>query len=155
MRSLVLTVAVAALLSSIAGFCLHVFSAEWLQHWIAARMEGRAMVSSWDVRVPAAISAIEIGLGASLTYWLLRSRFPALGWARGGLCLAGLILMIKGNLIRQPLMNFLVGNPVEVVAVQDGMVWLTWAVMGWIIAGVFALFDRQNRQDNSLKVQEA
>ena len=113
------------------------------------------MVSSWDVRVPAAISAIEIGLGASLTYWLLRSRFPALGWARGGLCLAGLILMIKGSLIRQPLMNSLVGNPVEVVAVQDGMVWLTWAVMGWIIAGVFALFDRQNRQDNSLIVQEA
>ena len=155
MRSLILTVALAALLSSAAGFCLHVFSAEWLQHWIAGQMAGRDMVSSWDVRVPAAISAIEIGLGATLVYWLLHGRFPGLGWGLGGLCLAGLILMIKGNLIRQPLMNVLVGNPLEVVAVQDGMVWLTWAVMGWTIAGVFAVLDRQPTDKPASKVQEA
>ena len=38
-----------------------------------------------------------------------------------------MVLMIKGNLVRQPLMNLLVGNPVEVVAIQDGLTWLTWA----------------------------
>lgn len=151
MRSGFLTIVAAAVPASAAGFYLHVFSAEWVQRFVSALMEGKTVAPSWDVRVPAAISSIEIGLGAAFCYWLLRHRFPHMGWVRGGLLLAGLVLMIKGNLVRQPVMNLLVGNPVEVVAIQDGLTWLTWGLMGWIIALVFALAERRQRAAQPLK----
>jgi len=151
MRSSLPSIAVASVLAAATGFCLHVFSAEWVQHRVATLMDGKEVMSSWDVRIPAAISSIEIGLGAALCYWLIRSRFPNLGWFRGGLCLTALVLMIKGNLIRQPLMNFLIGNPIEVVAVQDGITWLIWGLMGWTVAAVFAVLDQRLRTAPKLK----
>ena len=40
-----------------------------------------------------------------------------------------LLLAAQGSLFRQPLMDFIIGNPLSVVAVQDGVTWVVWLVM--------------------------
>lgn len=127
-------VIVAAVLSAAAGFIIHVFSVEAIEHYVASVMAGRQVAPSWDVRVPAALSSIEQGLALVALYLLLRCRFPRLGTLRRGLLGAVLALALGGNLVRQPMMNLLIGNPLNVTAVQDGMTWLVWGVMGMIVA---------------------
>jgi hypothetical protein len=116
------------------GFTLHVFAVEWVDPYVASIMAGRTVSPSWDVRVPAALSSIEQGLALAMLYLLLRARLPfTTTFVRAAL--TGLLtLALAGDLIRQPMMNLLVGNPVEVVAVQDGSVWVIRLVMALIAA---------------------
>lgn len=126
----------AAVASAAIGFVIHVFSVEVVEHYVASVMAGRQVAPSWDVRVPAALSSIEQGLALVTLYLLVRSRLPSLGTLARGLLVAVIALALGGNLVRQPLMNLLIGNPLEVVAVQGGMTWLIWGVMGIIAASV-------------------
>ncbi|MES0884687.1 hypothetical protein [Roseibium sp. SCP14] len=135
----------AAALAAAGGFVIHVFTVEWIHEWVAGQMAGKTVQSSWDVRIPAAISSIEIGLALTFCYGLLKYRFPGLRWWIGGLGLGCLMLAVQGRLIRQPLMNWLVGNPVEVVLVQDGIAWLTWLVMALTVAFVVELMPMRHR----------
>lgn len=132
--------AIAAVLGAGIGFVIHVFSVEVVERHVAAIMAGRNVAPSWDVRIPAALSSIEQGLALALIYLLLRRRFPGLGTLRRALLTAALALALAGNLIRQPLMNLLIGNPLEVVAVQDGVTWLIWLVMSLVVAACLDLF---------------
>jgi hypothetical protein len=43
------------------------------------------------------------------------------------------VLMIKGELMRQPLMNILVGNPYSIALFQQSQVWITNYIMAFII----------------------
>ncbi|MEM9634602.1 MAG: hypothetical protein AAGA50_24950 [Pseudomonadota bacterium] len=129
----------AASLAAAAGFVIHVFTVEWIHEWVAGQMAGKTVQPSWDVRVPAALSSMEMGLALTICYALLKYRFPGLRWWIGGFGLGCLMLAVQGRLLRQPLMNWLVGNPIEVVLVQDGIAWLTWLVMALIVAFVFEL----------------
>lgn len=127
-------VAAAAVLSAGFGFALHVFGAEVVTRYVAAQMAGRQVTPSWDVRIPAALSSIEQGIAVALLYLLVRSGLPALGTIRRGLLVGLLSLALGGNLLRQPMMNLLIGNPLAVVAVQDGITWVIWLAMGLITA---------------------
>lgn len=137
-------VVVAAALSAAFGFVLHVFATEVVERYVASVMAGRQITPSWDVRVPAMLSSIEQGIALALLYLLVRARFPLLGTLRRALLVGLLTLALGGSLIRQPMMNLLIGNPPSVVAVQDGMTWLIWAVMGLITAVVLDLFMPQS-----------
>lgn len=137
-------VVVAAALSAAFGFVLHVLATEVVERYVASVMAGRQITPSWDVRVPAMLSSIEQGIALALLYLLVRARFPLLGTLRRALLVGLLTLALGGSLIRQPMMNLLIGNPPSVVAVQDGMTWLIWAVMGLITAVVLDLFMPQS-----------
>ena len=67
------------------------------------------------------------------------SRARRLLYATSGLLAGGLVLALSGSLIRQPMMNLLIGNPLAVVAVQDGITWLIWLAMGLIAAACLDL----------------
>ena len=125
---------IAATLAAGIGFTLHVFSAEVITEYVAATMAGRHVAPSWDIRIPAALSSIEQGLALVVLYLLLRLRFPWLSTLWRGLLVTMLALALGGNLIRQPMMDLLIGNPLSVVAVQDGITWLIWIIMGLIVA---------------------
>lgn len=127
-------VVVGGALSAAAGFVAHVFSVEVITPYVASVMAGRHVAPSWDVRIPAALSSIEQGIALALLYLLLRSSLPSLGTLWRGVLVGLLALALHGALVRQPMMDLLIGNPLGIVAVQDGMTWLIWLAMGLITA---------------------
>ena len=86
-----------------------------------------------DVTLPAAVTSIEYGVALYVLYFLVRSRLPKLSVLAKTLLLAALGLALEGNLFRMPIMQLVIGNPLSVVVVQQGSVWLTW------VAACFAL----------------
>lgn len=126
--------------ASATGFVIHLISAEPVASWVARRMAGQSVAPSWDVAIPAALSSIETGIGMTILYALCRSRLRWLGTALSGLIVGLLLLAVMGRLIRQPLMDFIVGNPLDVVLVQNGMGWLTWLATALVTAWCYEAF---------------
>jgi hypothetical protein len=128
---------VAALAVAATGFVIHVGSQAWVQSWVTERMQGRDVRASWDVRYFALITSIEVGIGLVILYALVRGAMPFKSPALRGLLLGVVLLAVMGKLVRQPVMNLLIGNPLSVVAVQDGVSWLLWPAVSVVVAVVF------------------
>lgn len=111
-----------AIAVSIIAFSIHVATTEWIDNFVAASMKGNTVISSWDVRYLAAITSIETGCGLVLLYSLIRTNLPANSSLARGLMTSILLLMVAGRLIRQPIMDLAIGNPLPVVLVQDGII---------------------------------
>lgn len=135
--STLLACAVAAVMASAAGFAFHVAAEERLQSWIAARMKGHSVSPSRSVLLPAALASIESGAGLVVLYVLVRENLPFENAILRGLTVGFLVLAITGRLFRQPIMNHLIGNPLKVVILQDGAVWINWLLMCVVLAAVY------------------
>ncbi len=122
---------VAAVASS-SSFIIHVLTVEWLPGWIGQQMEGKTISPSWDVRYIAMITSVEYGVAALLIYHFLRDKILAWGMPLVVLSLFALLAATHGALIRQPLMGYIVGNPIQVVLVQNGSKYLIWFLMAFI-----------------------
>lgn len=128
---------VAAIAGAATGFAIHLCTQAWVQGWVATQMAGRSVAPSWDVRFLAAATSLEIGVATAFVYVLVRKSLP--GWPtvfRGAL-LAALLLGVSGRLLRQPLMDLAIGNPLAVVLIQDGVAWLTWSALCVAVAVVY------------------
>lgn len=132
-----LVCAAAAVIASASGFAFHVVIEERLRSWVAARMKGHSVSPSRKVLFPAALTSIESGAGLVVLYILVRDNLPFENAILRGLIVGFLVLAVSGRLFRQPVMNRLVGNPLKVVLVQDGAVWINWLLMCVIIAAVY------------------
>lgn len=119
---------IAAVFASFVVFVIHVFSQEWIHAWVAGHVQGRQVTPSWEVRYVAAITAVETGIGLVLLYALIRQALPGKTSFVRGLTLGIILLAVMGRLFRQPFMDLLIGNPLAVVAVQDGISWVVWLV---------------------------
>ena len=124
--------AIAALASSL-GFIVHVFSAEWVQGWVAQIMQGRSVTPSWDVRYIATLTSLEYGASTIVLYWLIRDKVIKYGKFKAFITLSLLFTALHGALVRQPLMDYIIGNPVEVVLVQNALKWLVWILMSLVV----------------------
>jgi hypothetical protein len=125
---------IAASVSAAAGFAIHVVTLEPIHAWVSSQMQGQTVTASWDVRQIALLTSLESGIGLVLLYLLLRRALPAWSTLARGAMLGVLVLMTMGRLFRQPLMNLVIGNPLPVVAVQDGVSWAIWLLMGILVA---------------------
>ena len=85
----------------------------------------------------AALSSIEIGAAYGVLYALLRRATPTLRPIPRGLLLGALALAVSGQLLRQPLMNWIIGNPPRVALAMAIGPWLTSVAMGVVIAGLY------------------
>lgn len=137
---------VAALASAATGFVIHVGSQSWIQSWVAERMQGREVRPSWDVRYIALVTSVEVGIGLVILYALVRGSMPFKSPVLRGLLLGVLLLAVMGRLVRQPVMNLVIGNPLSVVVVQDGVSWLLWPTI-CVVAAV--VFDRLAPEQNA------
>ncbi|EKD54747.1 MAG: hypothetical protein ACD_60C00048G0010 [uncultured bacterium] len=72
-------------------------------------------------------------LGAAIIYYLMGDRLPTQSRFLRGIILGLLILLVKGQLIREPLMNFLLPNTMTEVLLQSTQVWLSNFAMAIII----------------------
>lgn len=90
-----------------------------------------------DVTLRAAISTIEYGIAYLCVYLLFRKLFA--NWSIAGRVAAAiaLCLAVSGALLRAPLMQLAIGNPLHVVLVQQGAQWLTVAVGCFVAAYVY------------------
>jgi len=131
---------VVAAVAAATGFIIHVASQEWLESWVSSQMQGHQVAASWDVRYLALVTSLEIGVGLVILYALVRPALPAKSSVGRGLILAVLLLAVMGRFVRQPLMNLAIGNPLPVVAVQDGTVWLLWLCICIVVATGYDFF---------------
>ncbi len=119
--------------ASLGGFVVHVTTVEWLPNWIGTQMNETQIQPSWDVRYIAAVTSIEYGLAAVGLYYLSREKLLAYGKLKAAAILSLLLIAINGVLIRQPLMDYIIGNPLHVTLVQNGFKWLPWILMSFIV----------------------
>ncbi len=124
---------VIAVIASSSSFVVHAISAEWLPGWIAMQMQGLSVQPSWSVRYVALITSIEYGVGATVLYILARDKLSKFGQAKAIVIFSVLLMAIHGAFVRQPLMDFLIGNPIHVVLVQNSFQWLVWIMMSLIV----------------------
>ena len=144
---------IAATLSSLSAFVIHVFSQEWVLAWITEHMQGHEdnVAEAWDVRYIAAVTSIETGIGLVVLYALLRPALPSKSSFVRGIILGILLLAVMGRLLRQPFMNLVSGNPLSVVIVQDGITWVVWLVASVIVALTYDWLSPRMGANNSFK----
>ena len=124
---------IVAAIASSCGFIVHVFSTEWLQGWVAEIMAGHEVSPSWDVRYIAMLTSLEYGISALILYWIIRDKLMPYGKFKAFVILSLLLTALHGALIRQPLMDFLIGNPLEVALLQNAFKWLVWILMSFVV----------------------
>jgi hypothetical protein len=117
----------------------HIILQQWAQPIISVRMSGvevarppygaliTAMAYSTAI-VPAFVAAVLFYYGGHL--------LPAHSRLAKGMWLALFILLVKGDLVRQPIMNALIGNPPTVVVLSDLHILAANLALG-IVIGLF------------------
>ena len=111
----------AAVLTSFTGFFIHVLDAEILEKWSAGQPAG--MTYSLPVTLLAAFTSIEIGIGLVLLYGLVRPVLKEYGLIVRGVIMAALLLAIRGSLLRQPLMDQVIGEASWQALMHDLLPW--------------------------------
>ena len=119
--------------ASSSSFVVHVISAEWLSVWVNNQMQNVVIEPSWNVRYVALITSIEYGIAAIFLYFLAREKLIKYGKFKACLIFSILLTAIHGAFIRQPFMDFIIGNPLQVVIAQNAFKWLVWFLMSVII----------------------
>ena len=139
-----LLILVPALAASAIGFLIHVSTLGPITQWVSQRMTGQHMDrDSPIVTATAFLTSIEIGIGIVVVYLLLRKALPVANiWLRA-LVLCVLLLAVQGRLIRQPLMDLLIGNPLSVVTLQDGITYSLWLAMSIVVVVLIETLDRR------------
>ena len=117
---------VAAVAASVVGFTVHKAFADLLPAWVSAHM-GSAQIKlppyGPEIVVPATLTSLESGLAYLAAYLLVRRATPHRSVLIRALLVAALSLALRGSLLRMPVMQLLVGNPVWVTLVQHAGVW--------------------------------
>jgi hypothetical protein len=121
-----------AVIASLTGFVVHVFTVEWLPDWISSQMQGTEVKPSWAVRYVAGITSIEYGIASIVLYHLARDKLIKFGKLKASIYLTLLLLALNAMLIRQPLMDYLIGNPLHVVIIQNIFKWLSLILLAFI-----------------------
>ncbi len=121
-----------AIIASLTGFVVHVFTVEWLPDWISSQMQGIEVQPPWAVRYVAGITSIEYGIATIVLYHLARDKLIKFGKLKASFYLSLLLLALNAMLIRQPLMDYLIGNPLHVAIVQNAFKWLSLIMMSFI-----------------------
>ncbi|MCF6318337.1 MAG: hypothetical protein L3J83_03515 [Proteobacteria bacterium] len=133
-----------AIIASATAFVIHVATVEWLPGWISEQMQGTEVKASWAVRYVAGITSIEYGIATIVLYYLARDKLMKFGKLKAAVFLSILLLALSAMLIRQPLMDYLVGNPFHVAIVQNVFKWLSLILMSFItVYGYEFIFRRE------------
>jgi hypothetical protein len=118
---------VPTLAASAVAFGLHRVLADLVPGWMAGRMEGvqvRQPPYGPEVAVPAMLTCVEYGAALLAAYALLRRATPRASVFVRALLLAVLCLALQGAVLRMPVMQLVIGNPLLVTLVQHAAIWV-------------------------------
>ena len=132
-----LRIILAIVIASFISLSIHIFLLGWIKPIIALKMQGIIIphppysqfinfMAYATIFIP--VSAVSFG------YYIVGDRISCDNRLLKGLILGTFILLIKGALIREPLMNLLVGNPTTIVLLQQSQVWISNFSMAIVIA---------------------
>jgi len=88
------------------------------------------------IDVIAYLTKPEEAIGVAILYYLMGDRLPTRSRLLKGILLALILLLVKGQLIRQPLMNWLLPNTLKEVFLYQLQVWLSNFAMAMIITWI-------------------
>jgi hypothetical protein len=144
MKKIVL-IFIPAVLASAVGFLIHVSTLGPITAWVAQRMTGQVLDrNSLAVTGIAFLTSVEIGIGVVIVYLSLRKSLSTTNvWLRA-LVLWILLLAVQGRLVRQPFMDLFIGNPLSVVALQDGITYLLWFAMSIVVVWMVEVLDKRH-----------
>jgi hypothetical protein len=94
------------------------------------------------VRYIAAITSIEYGLAAIGLYYLGREKLLSFGKFKSALLFSMLLMAIHGVFVRQPLMDFVIGNPLHVTLIQNAFQWLPWILTAFVVVYGYELINK-------------
>ncbi|MCP3922077.1 MAG: hypothetical protein GY714_05760 [Desulfobacterales bacterium] len=136
---------VIAIVASMSSFVVHIATVDWLPVWIGNQMQGINIQPSWSVRYVAAVTSVEYGLAGIVLYSLAREKLLVFGTFKTAIIFSILLASIHGAFVRQPLMDYLVGNPMHVALVQNAFKWLIWLIMSFVIVYGYEFIVKRNR----------
>lgn len=129
----------AACLCTALAMTVHIKLQHFCVQYVSTHMEGVTVAHApynTFITSMAYLTFVVQALVVCFAYYLVRDYMPCKS-AFGRGCLFGLFIMLmNGELLRQPFMNYLVGNPVLVILVQQGQVWISTLVASIVIAWV-------------------
>ncbi|MEM7706162.1 MAG: hypothetical protein AAF358_11445 [Pseudomonadota bacterium] len=154
-RSFLIRASLATLVATAVGFSIHVIYGEGvLQDYIQRAAQAGRLDSLVSEPLPLPIVAIAFvtalipyAFKVLIYYWaghLLPGRNPFLKGLSYGILLLGL----DHSLIRMPVMNFVVGNPADVVLLMSAEAWSIALISGLIIAFIVPLRNSEHGSSN-------
>ncbi|VVD82732.1 hypothetical protein PHO31112_01196 [Pandoraea horticolens] len=130
--------ALTAALTCLTGFTLHVLDVDILEKWLAGQPMGPSY--SLSVTLLAALTSIEVGIGLVLLYGLIRPMLKRQSLIARGLVMALLLLASQGRLLRQLVMDQVVGGLAWQGLIRDLVPWLIWMVMCLVLVWAYERF---------------
>ena len=155
----------ATIVAAVIGFAIHVLYGQGLamEYVQSAAQEGRLNeiiqqpYPAWLVTV-AAITALIPTFGKVLLYVLIQDKLPVSSNIGRGLLFGLVLLAIDDALLRMPIMSVVVGNPFDVMLVQNFEGWVIPLIMGLVIAHILPerwSASAPNKQRNADSVADA
>jgi hypothetical protein len=135
-KSQITSIIIPAIIASLAGLSLHIIMLKELTPYITSTLNNTTILKPpypIYINISAYITAILPGFGLALLYYFIRPYFSIKSKVARGILLGLFVLLIKGELIRQPIMNILVGNPISIALLQQSQIWLTSLVMSLLV----------------------
>ncbi|MEQ1975852.1 hypothetical protein [Xenorhabdus sp. SGI240] len=117
---------IVSIFTAFIGFIVHVINVELLIPYIRSEVNNVSVLPSWDVRYLAAFTSIETGFGITILYIFIKRGMPTYNSFTRGIIMWLLELAIMGRLVRQPLMDFAIGNPFLISILQNSISWVNW-----------------------------
>lgn len=142
MKITYLRIALATALAAIILFVIHVYYGHGLaQAYVDAAYKGRPSVVSREPYPPlvfwTAFATEVIPLfGIAVMYLLVQDRLPGRSLIAKGFYFGLVFMFCTDHFVRLPLMNWMVGNRLDVVLVQGLEGWATYPLVGITIAVV-------------------
>ncbi len=96
-------------------------------------MQDVSIQPSWNIRYIAGVTSLEYGIAAIVLYYLARDKLIVFGKLKAALLFSVLLMALHGAFLRQPFMDYMVGNPIHVVLVQNLFEWLVWLLMSFFV----------------------
>jgi hypothetical protein len=131
----------ATAVAAIAGFAFHVLYGRGLaQDYLAAAGEsgrlGHMLQEPYPTYVVtiAALTALIPTLGKVIVWLLIRDKLPGVTTAGKAVWFTGLMLLMSDDFLRMPIMNLLVGMPIDVLTVYSAEQWVIVPMMCFLIA---------------------
>ena len=123
---------VAALVAGFLGLTVHVLMLNAINPIISKTMINAHIVKppyNAFITIAAYFTFIFPALGTGIMYYLLGDNLPGQSRLVKGILMGLLLLTIKEALLRQTIMNILVGNPIWVALLQQSQVWCSNLVL--------------------------
>lgn len=123
--------------AAIAAFAIHVKYGNFVGGVVSNAMSGVEIARppyGLGITTTAALTSLLPTLGVFIIFALIYDKLPSRSPLIKGVLFAVLRMFSEGQMVRMPLMNALVGNPLWVVALQQSEIWATNLLLSFVLA---------------------